>query len=59
MELDELEELEEDLKEANDDMKASIQKQIDKTKKKSLAMKEVVDKKISSLRNFNATITLY
>lgn len=46
----ELDELEEEWDDANDEMKESIKKQIDKTKKKSQAMKEVVDKKMAELK---------
>ena len=46
----EIEELEHDLKDANEEMKVSIQKQIDKSKAKSLAIKNVVDQKMSDLK---------
>lgn len=46
----ELDELKDELEEANDEMKGSIKKQIEKTKKKSQAMKEVIDKRLTDLK---------
>jgi len=47
----EMEELEHEMKEANDDSKASIQKQIDKVKAKSKALNESIEKKIEHHNN--------
>lgn len=46
----ELDELEHDLKEAGADAKASIQKQIDHTKEKAKALKEIADNKIEEIQ---------
>ncbi|GGZ74856.1 DUF1269 domain-containing protein [Algibacter mikhailovii] len=46
----EIDELEQDLKEAHDEMKVNIQKQIDKSKARSLAIKNVVDQGMSNLK---------
>lgn len=53
----ELEELEHELEGANDEMKASIQKQIDKAKEKRVALKTATSKKLTELKEETAAKT--